>query len=89
MVPFNPNSQDVLQIIATNANSHLQKYERKKLGRTNKTDPSTSTMTHGDTVIGNLLNRNMLLIPFAIDPLGRFGPLLQNFLFGQQPAPQL
>ena len=31
----------------------------------------------------------MLLIPFAIDPLGRFGPLLQNFLFGQQSAPQL
>jgi hypothetical protein len=31
----------------------------------------------------------MLLIPFAIDPLGRFGPLLQNFLFGHHPAPLL
>ena len=77
------------KIITTNADSHLQKYERKKLGRTNKTDPSTSTITHSDTVIGDLLNRNMLLIPFAIDPLGRFGPLLQNFLFGQHAAPQL
>jgi len=89
MVPLNPNSPDVLQIITANADSHLQKYERKKLGRTNKTDPSTSTITHGDTVIGHLLNGNMLLIPFAIDPLGRFGPLLQNFLFGQHAAPQL
>jgi hypothetical protein len=51
--------------------------------------PPTSTITHGDTVIGNLLNRNMLLIPFTIDPLGRFGPLLQNILFGQHAAPQL
>ena len=31
----------------------------------------------------------MLLIPFATDPLGRFGPLLHNFLFGHHPAPLL
>ena len=90
-LPLDPNSPDpdVLQIITANADSHLQKYERKKLGRTNKTDPSTSIITHGDTLIGELLNRNMLLIPFVIDPLGRFGPLLQNFLFDHHPAPQL
>ena len=29
------------------------------------------------------------LIPCVIDPLGRFGPLLQNFLFGHHPPPQL
>jgi hypothetical protein len=73
----------------TNADTHLQNYERKKLGRTNKTDSSTSTITRGDTLIGDLLHQNMLLIPFAIDPLGRFGLLLQNFLFGQHSAPQL
>ena len=88
-LPLDPNSPDVLQIITAKADSHLQKYERKKLGRTNKTDPSTSIITHGDTLIGDLLHRNMLLIPFAIDPLGRFGPLLQNFLFGHHPVPQL
>jgi hypothetical protein len=52
-------------------------------------DPTPSIDNHGDTLIGNLLNQNMLLIPFAIDPLGRFGPLLHNFLFGHHPAPLL
>ncbi len=85
---INPNSPDVLQIITANADTHLQNYERKK-GRTNKTDASTSIITCGDTLIGDLLHRNMLLIPFAMDPLGRFGPLLQNFIFGQHSAPQL
>ncbi len=47
---------------------------------------TTSIVTSGDTLIGNLLDQNMLLIPFAIDPLGRFGPLLHNFLFGHHPA---
>jgi hypothetical protein len=88
-LPLDPNSPDVLQIITANSDLHLQKYERKKLGRTNKMDPSTSIITHGDILIGDLLHRNMLLILFAIDPLGRFGPLLQNFLVGHHPAPQL
>jgi hypothetical protein len=89
MLPIDPNSPDVLQIITADADSNLQKYERKKLGRTSKTNPSTSIITRGDTLIGDLLHRNMLLILFAMDPLGRFGPLLHNFLFGHHPAPQL
>jgi hypothetical protein len=88
-LPINSNSPDVLQIITANADSHLQNYECRKLGPINKTDAPTSIITRGDTLIGNLLNRNMLLIPFAIDPLGRFGPLLQNFLFGHHPSPLL
>ena len=76
-------------VAMANADSHLQNYEHKKLGHTNKTDASTSIITCGDTLIGDLLHRNMLLIPFVIDPLGRFSPLLQNFLFGQHSAPQL
>ncbi len=55
----------------------------------NKTNTPTSIITQGDTLIGNPLYWNMLLIPFAIDPLGRFGPLLQNFLFGHHLAPLL
>jgi hypothetical protein len=78
-LPINPNSPDVLQIITTNANSHLQKYKCRKLGRINKTSASTSIITQGDTLLGDLLSWNMLLIPFAIDPLGRFRPFLQNF----------
>ena len=86
-LPIDPLSPDVLQIIRANADSHLQKYERKKLGRINKTYASTAIITRSDTLIGDLLHRNMLLIPFAIDPLGRFGPLL--LLFGHHSAPQL
>ena len=81
-----PSSPDVLQVITANADSHLQKCKCRKLGRINKTNTSTSIITRGDALIGNLLHRNMLLIPFTIAPLGRFGPLLQHFLFGHHPA---
>ena len=56
MLPLDPNSPDVLQIITANADTHLQNYKRKKLGRTNKTDASTSTITRRDTLIGDLLH---------------------------------
>jgi hypothetical protein len=83
---FDPTSHDVTTILTANADSHLQKYEKKKIGRDNKTDQTTGTMTIGDTVIGDLHTRNMLLIPLALDPHGRFGPLLQTFLFDTNPT---
>jgi hypothetical protein len=79
-------SPDILKPIAANANSHLQMYERSKLGLNNKTDPKTSIVACGDTLIGNRLERNMLLIPFVTDPFGRLGPFFHNFLFGHHPA---
>ena len=45
--------------------------------------------TVGDTVIGDILDQDMILLPLAIDPLGRFGPILQHFLFAIQPASPL
>ena len=65
MLPLDPNSPDVLQIITANADSHLQNYERKNLGRTNKTDPSTSTITHGDTVIGDGLTLGKIIFGYT------------------------
>ncbi len=59
------------------------------IGRDNKTNPTTGTITVGDTIIGNLLTRNMVLIPLAINPHRRFGPLLQTFLFDTEPAKQI
>jgi hypothetical protein len=74
-------------MLTANADSHLQKYEKKKIGRENKTDKITgTTSTTGDTVIGDLLDRNMILIPIAIDPFGRSGPILQTFLYDTQPT---
>jgi hypothetical protein len=83
---FNPTSPDVTTILTTSADTHLQKYEKKKIGCDNKTDPTTGTIKGGDTTIGKLLRCNMVLIPLAIDPHGQFGPLLQNFLFDTEPA---
>jgi hypothetical protein len=77
---------DVITMLTANADSHLQKYKKKKIGRENKTNKITGTTTTGDTVIGDLLERNMILIPIAIDPFGRFGPILQTFLYDTQPT---
>jgi hypothetical protein len=52
---FDPTSPDVTTILTANANSHLQKYEKKKIGRNNKTDSTTGTTTTGDTIIGDHL----------------------------------
>jgi hypothetical protein len=73
-------------MLTANADSHLQRYEKKKIGREIKTDKITGTTTTGDTVIGDLLDRNMILIPVAIDPFGQFGPILQTFLYDTQPT---
>jgi hypothetical protein len=67
-------------MLTANADSHLQKYKKKKIGRENKTNKITGTTT------GDLLDRNMILIPIAIDPFGRFGPILQTFLCDTQPT---
>jgi hypothetical protein len=71
-----------------NANSHLhlQKYEKKRLGCNNKTHPTTGITTIGDIVIGNLLDRNMILPPLAIEPLGHVGPIPQHILFDIEPT---
>ncbi len=47
---------------------------------------STGISIIGDKVIGNILAKNMILIPLAIDPFGRFGPLFQHFLFNTPPT---
>jgi hypothetical protein len=83
---FNPTPPNVTTILTANANTHLQKYEKQKIGRDNKTDPTTGTITVGDTIIGDLLTRNMVLIPLAINPHRQFGPLLQTFLFDTEPT---
>jgi hypothetical protein len=53
------------------ADAHLQKFEKRKFNRINKKDVSDNTTTiKGDEVIGDLLNQNMILLPFIIDPHG-------------------
>jgi hypothetical protein len=47
--------------------------------RGNKQD-NEANIIDGDVVIGELIKANMVLLPFAIDPHSRWGPILQHFL---------
>lgn len=72
---------DVISVSAR-ADQHLQKSEYRKYKRPNKKDINDKSITiNGDAVLGDILQQNMVLLPFALDPHGRFGPLLNNFLF--------
>ena len=82
---FPLSSTDVIQKLTANADSHLQLAEKRKLGRVTKRDPTTGAPIPGDDVIGDILEQNMVLLPFAIDPFGRFGPILRHFLFNTAP----
>jgi hypothetical protein len=66
---------------SANADLHLQEFERKKLMRRDRSpDIDYPHGITGEQTIGELLLANMLLLPFALDPHGRWGPILQNFL---------
>jgi hypothetical protein len=63
------------------ADLHLQEAERKKLMRRDrKPDIDYPQGVKGEQTIGELIAANMLLIPFALDPHGRWGPLMEHFL---------
>ena len=80
--PFSSsNSQLDVNTIKAHADSHLREFERRKLRRKNKhnrEDPSESI--YGEESIGDLLNNNMILLPLVLDPFGRWGPIMRNFL---------
>ena len=43
----------------------------------------------GDELLGDLIRKHIVLIPMAIDPHGKFGPMLEHFLFGYTPRKPL
>jgi hypothetical protein len=63
-------------------------HERRKLARTTKPATATTPPVHGDEVIGELYNKNIVLIPITIDPFARFGPMFQSFLTSTESRPQ-
>ena len=83
------NSPDVKRILSANADSHLQVFEKRKLCRGNKRDQDSGQQIKGDDVIGDIMQAGMTLLPFAIDPFGRIGPLARTFLFGTSPLTPL
>ncbi len=70
---------NVISSLTATANKHLQKFEQRKYMCSNKQD-NEANIIDGDVVIGKLIKANMVLIPFALDPHGRWGPILQHFL---------
>jgi hypothetical protein len=77
---YQADAEDILNKITANADNNLQRHERGKLGRMHKPSTPNTPFIHGDEVIGELYRKNMVLIPFTIDPWARFGPMLQSFL---------
>jgi len=77
---YQPDTEDILKTITANADNNLQHHKHGKLGRMHKPSTPTKPFIHGDEVIGKLYHKNLVLIPFTIDPWARFGPMLQAFL---------
>jgi hypothetical protein len=75
---YQDDAENILNKITANADNNLQQHERGKLGRMHKPSTPNTPFIHGDQVIGELYRKNMVLIPFTIDPWARFGPMLQS-----------
>ena len=66
---------------SASADLHLQEAERKKLMRRDrKPDIDYPLGVKGEQTMHELIVANMLLIPLTLDPHGRWGPIMENFL---------
>ncbi|KAL7530622.1 hypothetical protein ACHAWF_003451, partial [Thalassiosira exigua] len=68
-----PDPANVIPTVTANADLHLQRYEWGELMRLGTKDGVTG-------------EKDAILIHFAIDHLGRPGPMARHFLFGEEPA---
>ena len=51
--------------------------------------PGTTQKIPGETLIGELLDKSIALIPMAVDPHGKWGPLMDRLLHNTAPPPDL
>jgi hypothetical protein len=70
---------NVISSLTATADKHLQKFKQRKNMHSNKQDNEANIIDE-DVVIGELVKANMVLLPFAINPHGRWGSILQHFL---------
>jgi len=82
-------SANVKETVTAAAVKHLQNHERLKLMRAGTTDAATEDKIHGDVLIGELIQRRIILLPMPIDPHGKWGPMFDQFLFGTRPPDPL
>ena len=66
-----------------NLNLQLEEGEQNKFQRSRGgTDPLTKESLSGDQIIGEIIDNNMALLPMAITPFGKFGPIANRFWYG-------
>ena len=53
--------------------------------RDKRWNEATNAYVYSEQVIGELLDKGTVLIPMAVDPFGRWGPLMRGFLFDEMP----
>ena len=75
-------SNDITTSLISAERSKFQRGNGTQSSRTDKTSQITLT---GEQIIGELYKSNMQLIPFAVSPLGLFGPTIEHFLYGIEP----
>lgn len=80
-----PDSEDVIETVTAIAATHLQTKERGKYVRPAREDKVTGVKVPGEQVIGQLLDRRIILLAMAIDPHGKWGPAMDWFLFHIRP----
>jgi hypothetical protein len=81
----NPDIATFIESVTATTESNLQTGERKKLVRTGTRpeikDAGTGEDVSGQEIIRQIAARNVVMMPWAIDPHGRLGPLFQRFLY--------
>jgi len=82
-------SANVKETVTAAVVKHLQDHERLKLMRGGTTDAVTANKMHGDVLIGELIQRKIILLPMPIDLHGKWGLMFDQFLFGTRPPDPL
>ena len=83
--PSLSRSANIIEKVTAVAERNLQKKERLKLVREDAGDSDAANSTSGEEIIGELIQKGIILMPWAIDPHGKWGPVLENFLFNCEP----
>jgi hypothetical protein len=82
-------SVNLKETVTAAAVKHLQTHERLKLMRNGTTDAATDDKVRGNILIGELIQKRIILLSMPINPHGQWGPMFNQFLFGMRPPDQL
>ena len=74
-------------IITSLLTAEKSKFQRGKSRNSAVTCKQSGITLSGDEIIGQLFDSKAQLLPFAISPLGLFGPTMNHFLYGVEPIP--